>query len=134
MKIPGGVEVRIIKTLNPHMPLYELYIKGKLGVQKVRLGQIALSSGGESLEIEDPAAIKVIKKMIQGVTTGFQQKIKINGVGYKAQLNPSPSHSSGVSQLELSLGYKDTKVITLDPRVGIVISGNGLIIEGKSTS
>ena len=90
----------------------------------------------ENLIIEEPKAKKVLEKMIEGVTTGYKEKIRIKGVGYKAEkiVAPKNSNESGErGRIELSLGYKDVKKVALNPLVKIEISGNNTVIEGKSS-
>jgi large subunit ribosomal protein L6 len=47
--------------------------------------------------------------MVEGVTKGFERKLEIQGVGYRAALRGTA--------LELSVGYSHT--VTIEPRQGI---------------
>jgi large subunit ribosomal protein L6 len=47
--------------------------------------------------------------MVEGVTKGFEKRLEIQGVGYRAALKGS--------DLELSVGYSHT--VTIKPRTGI---------------
>jgi large subunit ribosomal protein L6 len=51
----------------------------------------------------------LVANMVEGVTKGFEKKLEIQGVGYRAQLKGS--------DLELSVGYSHT--VTIKPRTGI---------------
>jgi large subunit ribosomal protein L6 len=51
----------------------------------------------------------LIANMVEGVTKGFEKKLEIQGVGYRATLKGS--------DLELSVGYSHT--VTIKPRQGI---------------
>jgi large subunit ribosomal protein L6 len=51
----------------------------------------------------------LVANMVQGVTQGFEKKLEIQGVGYRAQLKGT--------DLELSVGYSHT--VTIKPRTGI---------------
>jgi large subunit ribosomal protein L6 len=51
----------------------------------------------------------LIANMVQGVTGGFEKRLEIQGVGYRAQLRGS--------SIEFALGYSHT--ITVDPPEGI---------------
>ena len=53
----------------------------------------------------------LVNNMVVGVTEGFEKKLEINGVGYRAQLQGS--------KLVLALGYSHP--IELDPPTGIQI-------------
>jgi large subunit ribosomal protein L6 len=51
----------------------------------------------------------LIANMVEGVTKGFEKRLEIQGVGYRAQLKGS--------DLELSVGYSHS--VTVKPRTGI---------------
>ena len=51
----------------------------------------------------------IIANMVEGVTKGFEKKLEIQGVGYRAALKGS--------DLELSVGYSHP--VTIKPRTGI---------------
>ena len=117
MKIPQGIEIKLIKGT-------ELYVKGPQGVKKAQVSGVR-EKGGE-LEAEDQVTRGIIKKMIQGVKTGYKQKIKIQGVGYRAEVQGR--------EIEMHLGYKEPKRVRIPAGVEMTVMGNGTIIEGRSTS
>ena len=98
--------------LNVHAILLEntLYIKGPLGILKTQFSNDAI----------DPI---ILKKMIKGVTEGFNKRLKLVGVGYKAIVN---------SSLEVHLGFNKPLIFPLD--ISISSKSNGTIIEWKSKS
>jgi len=51
----------------------------------------------------------LIANMVEGVTKGFEKRLEIQGVGYRAQLKGT--------DLELSVGY--SHAVTVKPRTGI---------------
>jgi large subunit ribosomal protein L6 len=51
----------------------------------------------------------LVANMVEGVTKGFEKRLEIQGVGYRAQLKGS--------DLELAVGY--SHVVTVKPRQGI---------------
>ena len=51
----------------------------------------------------------LVANMVQGVTQGFEKKLEIQGVGYRAALKGT--------ELELNVGYSHT--VTIKPRTGI---------------
>jgi large subunit ribosomal protein L6 len=51
----------------------------------------------------------LVANMVEGVTKGFEKKLEIQGVGYRAILKGS--------DLELSVGYSHT--VTIKPRTGV---------------
>jgi len=103
-----------------------LYIRGKLGIKKALVTGVKIHNG--EILVNDQTTKRVIKKMIQGVTVGFKEKLKIIGVGYKAQLNKDKN------QLELMLGFKDPIILPIEDGIEIQIKTNGTVIEAKSTS
>lgn len=117
-----------------------MYVKGKLGIQKTRIKEGAIVKEEGSIRIEDQKANKVLENMIEGVTTGYKERIRIKGVGYKAEKilstlgqNKEMGAKGELGRIELSLGYKDVKKVPLNPQVKIEISGNNTVIEGKGT-
>lgn len=103
IKIPEGVRIKRIGD--------SIYVEGPKGIQKIRV------AGSVSEK-------KWVQKMIQGVTIGYKGKLKIKGVGYKAE-----NQDKG---LIISLGYKNKRIMPKNDIVEYNISGNGTIIEGKS--
>src|SRR5437763_9009464 len=51
----------------------------------------------------------LIANMVEGVTNGFEKRLEIQGVGYRAQLKGT--------DLELSVGY--SHAVTIKPRTGV---------------
>src|SRR5258705_10876272 len=53
----------------------------------------------------------LIANMVEGVTKGFEKRLEIQGVGYRAQLKGT--------DLELQLGYSHT--VTVKPSTGVTL-------------
>lgn len=89
------------------------YVKGPKGVLKARMGKDKVKN--EEAE----------KAMLQGVSRGFKQKMKIKGVGYRVEKKGT--------RLRLKLGYKNP--IEMEEVEGVVVEvlNNGTALEGKST-
>ncbi|MBI4117624.1 MAG: 50S ribosomal protein L6 [Parcubacteria group bacterium] len=66
----------------------------------------------------------LLNNMIVGVTLGFEKKLEINGVGYKAQL------SGG--KFQLSLGYTHTIEFTLPKGIEGKVEKNLITIRGAN--
>lgn len=113
MKLPKEIQAILVNDI--------LIIKGKLGIKKAHIKNLKFENG--EIKTKDMATKKLIKTMIQGVTVGFKDKIKLVGVGYKAQINDS---------LEIHLGYKNPIRVPLD--IQLKVNSTGTIIEGKSSS
>ena len=114
--IPKGVDVKI-EGLN------EMTVKGPKGtLSRVLHKDMILTLNDGVLVVERPSEEKIhkslhgltrslVNNMVVGVTEGFEKKLEINGVGYRAQLQGS--------KLVLALGYSHP--IELDPPTGIQI-------------
>jgi large subunit ribosomal protein L6 len=65
----------------------------------------------------------LVANMVQGVTQGFEKKLEIQGVGYRAQLKGT--------DLELNVGYSHP--VTIKPRIGItfeVATPTEILVKG----
>lgn len=117
MRIPKGIEVKKVGE-------NAIYVRGKLGIQKAIVEGVVVE--GSEIRVETAAGRETIKRMVQGVSTGYKGKVKIHGVGYRAM--------EGKGEVKLSIGYKDEKVVKISDGVEIKITGNGTIITGKSAN
>src|SRR6188472_4227486 len=114
IEIPSGVTVEV-------SPGGNVKVTGPLGSLEQRVPvrmQIAQDDGAVTVSRptergEDRAlhglTRTLVANMVQGVTQGFEKKLEIQGVGYRAQLKGT--------DLELSVGYSHT--VTIKPRTGI---------------
>lgn len=126
--LPAGVEVKIeegnkITVKGPKGELQD-QVSGLLEV-KVEESEIIVSRSGDTKEEKSQHGLgrTLINNMVVGVTEGYQKKLQIQGVGYKAEKQGS--------KLVLSLGYSHP-VIMEDPE-GItteVPNANEIIVKG----
>jgi large subunit ribosomal protein L6 len=101
IEIPDGVEVDVeasaVKVKGP---------KGELSQEIVRDMKVSLDEG--TVKVERPTdrgehralhglTRSLIANMVEGVTNGYEKRLEIQGVGYRAQLKGK--------NLELALGY-----------------------------
>jgi large subunit ribosomal protein L6 len=113
IEIPDGVEVDVqasaVKVKGP---------KGELSQEIVRDMKVSLDDG--AVKVERPTdrgehralhglTRSLIANMVEGVTNGYEKRLEIQGVGYRAQLKGK--------NLELALGYSHP--VTLDAPDGI---------------
>lgn len=126
--IPAGVEVKLQDG--------ELAVKGKLGELKQKLdsrlvevkadnGQITFAAKDESKESNAMSGTlrALVANMVKGVSEGFEKKLQLVGVGYRAQAQGKT--------LNLSLGFSHPVVYELPEGISaqtpsqteIVISG-----------
>lgn len=64
----------------------------------------------------------LIKNMVAGVTAGYEKKLEINGVGYKAQMKGA--------DLELSVGYSHPVLYKAQEDVTIEVDKNVITVTG----
>ncbi|MEI6602483.1 MAG: 50S ribosomal protein L6 [Clostridia bacterium] len=114
--IPKGVDVKIEGT-------NEMTVKGPKGTLSRTLHQdMILTVKDDTITVDRPSEEKIhkslhgltrslVNNMVVGVTDGFEKKLEINGVGYRAQMQGT--------KLVLALGYSHP--VELDPPTGIQI-------------
>lgn len=130
VEIPDGVKA----TINGS----DVQVEGKRGKLAWRLPRLITGRvEGKNIVIEptmknsETKALhglsrKIVSNMVEGVTKGFQKKLVIDGVGFRAQL--------AGQKLTMSLGYSHPAVYDAPKEVKIVIEGKGqnqLLIEGN---
>jgi large subunit ribosomal protein L6 len=113
ISIPDGVTVTIeparVAVAGPLGTLQQ-QVPTRMKIEQ-RDGEVVVTRPTE--RGEDRALLGVtrslVANMVQGVTQGFEKKLEIQGVGYRAALKGT--------DLELSVGYSHT--VTIKPRTGI---------------
>ena len=113
IEVPAGVNV----TIEPG----RVSVSGPLGsLQQVVPQRMAIAHEDGVIVVTRPTergedralhglTRTIIANMVEGVTKGFEKKLEIQGVGYRAALKGS--------DLELSVGYSHP--VTIKPRTGI---------------
>ena len=113
IEVPVGVNV----TIEPG----RVSVSGPLGsLQQVVPQRMAIAQEDGAIVVTRPTergedralhglTRTIIANMVEGVTKGFEKKLEIQGVGYRAALKGS--------DLELSVGYSHP--VTIKPRTGI---------------
>ncbi|HEY6280851.1 MAG TPA: 50S ribosomal protein L6 [Burkholderiales bacterium] len=125
--VPAGVEV----TLSPT----EVAVKGPLGTLKQRLkGDVVVEREGDKLKFkvanETPQANimsgtlrALLANMIQGVTKGFEKKLTLVGVGFRAQAQGD--------KLNLVIGYSQPVVHQMPKGIKVETpSQTDIVIKG----
>jgi large subunit ribosomal protein L6 len=64
----------------------------------------------------------ILANMAQGVSEGFQKKLELHGVGYRAAMKGK--------DLELSLGYSHPVVIQAPEGITFAVDKDGIVVEG----
>ena len=113
IEVPSGVNV----TIEPG----RVSVSGPLGsLQQVVPQRIGIAQEDGVIVVTRPTergedralhglTRTLVANMVEGVTKGFEKKLEIQGVGYRAALKGS--------DLELSVGYSHS--VTIKPRTGI---------------
>ncbi len=123
--IPAGVTVDIAEN-------NKVTVKGPKGtLERVLPAEMEIKLEGNTVTVSRPNDLKKMKSlhgltrtllnnMVVGVTTGYEKKLEVNGVGYRAAKNGKT--------LNLSLGYSHP-VDMVDPEgIEVVVEGQNIII------
>ena len=116
IEIPQGVEVKIDgQTVTAKGPLGEetVEVRPEIAV-KIEDNHIILSKVGESRETDALYGLfrTLVANAVHGVKEGFEKKLEIQGVGYRAQMQGTT--------LNMQLGYSHP--VDIVPPKGITIS------------
>lgn len=127
-QLPSGVSAEVKGA--------ELAIKGPKGELKQRLHpHVSVVINGSELTVQvansqnkrDRALwgtfSSIIHNMIQGVTAGFQKKLEINGVGYKAALKGT--------DLSLEVGFTHPVLVKAPAGITFLVEKNVITITGS---
>jgi large subunit ribosomal protein L6 len=111
--VPAGVDV----TVEPG----RVRVKGPKGELEQAVSQdMTIAQDGDTITVTRPTdrgphralhglTRTLVANMVEGVTSGFEKRLEIQGVGYRAQLKGS--------SIEFALGYSHP--VTVDPPTGI---------------
>ncbi len=125
--IPAGVTVDVAEN-------NKVTVKGPKGtLERVLPSEMEIKVEGTEISVSRPNDLKrmkalhgltrtLINNMVVGVTEGFEKKLEVNGVGYKAQ-------KSG-KKLTLSLGYSHPVEMEDPEGVETTVDGNNIIVKG----
>ena len=125
--VPAGVTVEIAEN-------NKVTVKGPKGtLERVLPAEMNISLEGAEVVVTRPNDLKrmkslhgltrtLINNMVIGVATGYEKKLEINGIGYKA--------AKQGNKLVLSLGYSHP-VEMIDPEgLESVVDGNTITVKG----
>lgn len=126
--IPAGVTITVdgdqIKVTGP---------KGELSEQK--LPQVDIKIDGSQLVVARKSDEKIarsqhglmrslIQNMVQGVTSGFEKKLEVNGVGFKVALQGN--------KLVLNLGFSHPVEFTAPEGITLMVDKMNIAVQGIS--
>jgi len=123
--IPAGVKVDVAQNnqVNVAGP------KGQLSVQLHKDMQIVVD-GGQIL-VKRPSDTKTLRSLhglsrtlvanlVEGVTKGYEKRLEIVGVGYRAEMKGK--------KLQISLGYSHPVLLIPPEEIQISVEGNNIIV------
>jgi len=115
-----NIENREIKVSGP---------KGNLNFQipagvnvKIEEGKVLVSAANDSARALSGLTRALIANMVKGTTEGFEKKLELTGVGYRAQ-------ASGNS-LTLNVGYSHPVIIKADQTITFAVAENVITVSG----
>ena len=123
--IPAGVSVDVAEN-------NKVTVKGPKGtLERVLASEMDIKVEGDTITVTRPNDLKrmkslhgltrtLINNMVVGVTNGYEKKLEINGVGYKA--------AKAGKVLTLSLGYSHPVEMTDPEGLETVLEGQNIII------
>ena len=125
--VPAGVTVEIAEN-------NKVTVKGPKGtLERVLPAEMDIKQEGSEIVVSRPNDLKKMKSlhgltrtlihnMIIGVTEGYEKKLEVNGVGYRAQKQGK--------KLVLSLGYSHPVEMEDPEGLESTVDGNKIIIKG----
>ncbi|MGN6108732.1 MAG: 50S ribosomal protein L6 [Kofleriaceae bacterium] len=131
LEIPKGVQVSITKdAISTKGPKGTLSLKRHKDVEvkqtqdEDKKDVIVFERKGEEGPVRAAHGLMraLVGNMLTGVTTGFERKLEINGVGYKAEIKGT--------KVVLSLGYSHPIEYTLPEGISAKIDKNVLVLSG----
>ena len=123
--IPAGVTVDIAEN-------NQVTVKGPKGtLERVLPAEMTITKEGEEVKVTRPNYLKkmkslhgltrtLINNMIIGVTEGYEKRLEVNGVGYRA--------AKQGKKLTLSLGYSHPVEMEDPEGIEVTVDGQNLII------
>ena len=125
--IPAGVTVEVAEN-------NKVTVKGPKGtLERVLPSEMEIKVEGAEVTVSRPNDLKKMKSlhgltrtlihnMVVGVTEGYEKKLEVNGVGYRA--------SKSGKKLTLNLGYSHPVEMEDPEGIESVVDGNNIIVKG----
>ena len=125
--IPAGVTVEVAEN-------NKVTVKGPKGtLERVLAPEMNIAIEGEEVVVTRPNDLKrmkslhgltrtLINNMVVGVSTGYEKKLEVNGVGYKA--------AKAGKKLTLSLGYSHPVEMEDPEGLESTVEGNIITVKG----
>ncbi len=126
LKLPDKVEVKIedgfVKVKGPKGELSQKILPGLKVVVEDRVLRVIREKDDRITKSYHGLLRKLIGNMVEGVTKGFEKRLEIQGIGYKAE-------KSGNS-LKMSLGFSHPVIYEIPNDVEVNLQGNIIVVKG----
>jgi large subunit ribosomal protein L6 len=135
INIPPGVEIKISEQGQSNNQERKVTIRGPKGELSINLpncfgitqeAEILLIKSRNSRDKKENALwgtfTRLISNMVQGVSAGFEKKLEIVGVGYRAKTEGS--------KLILGLGFSHQVEFNIPENIKIEVNQNLIIVQG----
>jgi large subunit ribosomal protein L6 len=125
--LPGGVNVTLkegtVAVKGPKGELKRLMPEGlKIQIEKTQI-LVVRDSEEATIRARHGLVRALINNMVEGVTKGFERKLEINGVGYKAEV--------AGDKLNMALGFSHPVVYPLPKGINAKVEKNLLTLSGS---
>ncbi|GAB1476227.1 50S ribosomal protein L6 [Bacillota bacterium] len=127
VSLPAGVEVKVsgnnlVTVKGPKGELQETISK-RLKIE-INDGVLTIITDGDDKEAREAHGLyrSLINNMVTGVTAGFEKRLQLGGVGYKAEKKGNV--------LALSLGYSHPTDMEDPDGILTEVAGNEVIVKG----
>lgn len=124
VSIPNGVKVNLSETeisvVGPKATLKQQVVKGLTFRQEGDLLIVGLAEGHEDKSKFHGLYRSLIQNMVQGASAGFERRLEMIGVGYRAAIQGA--------LLDLQLGFSHPTKLPIPKGIDVKVEKNTLII------
>jgi large subunit ribosomal protein L6 len=126
IEIPTGVTITVdhdtIAVTGPKGALSQFTMPGILVSVEDNKAIVTRESDAREHRAKHGLMRTLVNNMVVGVTTGFEKKLEINGVGYKAAIEGR--------KVKLALGFSHDVYYAMPEDVNVVVEANVMTITG----
>lgn len=126
--IPAGVTITVdqdtIAVTGPKGSLSQFTMPGITVVVEGATATVSRESDAREHRSKHGLMRTLVNNMVVGVTTGFEKKLEINGVGYRAALEGN--------KLKLALGFSHDVYYAIPEGIKVAVEANIVTISGNS--